>query len=76
MVESVSDHGTVLTKEEWAIIWSQAQGWKLLAPEMRPGDVVPRDGLALMALYMRFSGDEAFRRECEDWFHQQQKMMG
>lgn len=66
-----TDHGCLLEKEDWAIVFSPKHGFRLYTPKMPPGSEVPPMALTLMACFVRLDNDQDFRSECEQWFYSQ-----
>lgn len=67
-VEMTDDGRHVMQADEWAIVWSPDQGYRLVCPDM-PGDAeVPGPALAITTILLRLQSDPEFVTDCAEWF--------
>jgi len=59
----------VIGKDEFAVMWSEAEGYKIVMPSMPPDATIPDPALALMGAFVRLTHDPEFVQECLDWVH-------
>jgi hypothetical protein len=59
----------VIGKDDFAVMWSESEGYKIVMPRMPPDAAIPDAALALMGAFVRLAHDPEFVQECLDWVH-------
>ena len=70
MMESHTDHGTVLQPDEAVLVWSPTAGFKMHVPRYDDDEDVPKVVQFLAAVMMR-AGEAEYIEDMVKWFGEQ-----
>lgn len=70
-MSTTDQRSPVIPDDGFGMWWSPSEGYNIVYPSRDDNEIVPPEGLALMAAMLRFTNDPEFVEDCLDWMHKQ-----